>query len=56
MSAVSECPSAEILAAFLENALTAEEQLALEHHLVTCRACREAIKYALPPEPAKPDE
>jgi hypothetical protein len=43
----SDCPSSEILAAFIEHALTPEEQAAVERHLVSCRICRATIKAAL---------
>jgi hypothetical protein len=42
-----ECPTAELLAAFLEHALTEEELEAVEHHMVSCWTCREALKESL---------
>jgi len=47
----AECPSIEILAAYLDHGLTPEEQEVVEAHLVTCGRCREVIKAALPPDP-----
>lgn len=41
------CPSLEVLAAFLEHALTPEEQELVERHLVDCRTCREILKDSL---------
>ena len=46
----SDCPSSEILAAFIDHALTPDEQARLELHLVTCRTCREIVKAAVPAE------
>jgi predicted anti-sigma-YlaC factor YlaD len=40
----------EVLSAYLEGSLTPAEQETVEHHLVTCRRCREIVKRALPPE------
>lgn len=50
----SECPSSEILAAFLDHALTPEERELVERHLVECRQCREILRSALPPEDPSP--
>jgi hypothetical protein len=54
----SDCPPLEILSAYLEHALTAEEQEAVEHHLVGCWKCREILKQSIihdePPDKESP--
>jgi putative zinc finger protein len=34
-----ECPSPELLCAFIDSNVTPEEQLFIENHLVRCDAC-----------------
>jgi hypothetical protein len=39
----SEHPTIELLAAFVQNAVTDQERAYIEQHLVNCRTCRETV-------------
>jgi len=43
-----------MMAGFLDQVLTLEEQTLVECHLVTCHRCRETLKAALPPDGSQP--
>jgi predicted anti-sigma-YlaC factor YlaD len=42
-----QCPTTEVLAAYLDRQLITEEQALLEKHLVVCTKCRHILSIAL---------
>ena len=42
-----ECPSLELLCAFIDCNVTTEEQSFVEHHLVECDSCLETVSQVI---------
>jgi hypothetical protein len=49
-----EHPDADLLNAYAENALAAQERAGISAHLARCRACRDAVLLAMPEAPTVP--
>jgi hypothetical protein len=52
---VSECPDENLLAAYADRCLTAEEQRQVERHLSECRVCRKVIALVIKSKGMVPD-
>lgn len=50
-----ECPSDEVLAAYIDHVLSPAERARIETHLVACKPCRQTVALVIKSRSAVPD-